>query len=44
VTRARDAELMAAAMRSAVLAGRLAFRAGRVPRRWHARASSPPPD
>ena len=44
VTRARDAELMAAAMRSAVLAGRLAFRAGRVPARWHARASSPPPD
>jgi thiazole synthase len=44
VTRARDAALMAAAMRSAVLAGRLAFRAGRVPRRWHARASSPPPD
>ena len=44
VTRARDAELMAAAMRSAVVAGRLAFRAGRVPRRWHARASSPPPD
>ena len=44
VTRARDAALMAAAMRSAVQAGRLAFRAGRVPRRWHARASSPPPD
>ena len=44
VTRARDAALMAAAMRAAVLAGRLAFRAGRVPRRWHARASSPPPD
>jgi thiazole synthase len=44
VTRARDAELMAAAMRSAVRAGRLAFRAGRVPRRWHAQASSPPPD
>jgi thiazole synthase len=44
VTRARDAAMMAAAMRSAVLAGRLAFRAGRVPRRWHARASSPPPD
>jgi thiazole synthase len=44
VTRARDAELMAAAMRSAVLAGRQAFRAGRVPRRWHALASSPPPD
>lgn len=44
VTRARDAALMAAAMRSAVLAGRLAFRAGRVPRRRHAQASSPPPD
>jgi thiazole synthase len=44
VTRARDAELMAAAMRAAVTAGRLAFRAGRVPRRWHARASSPAPD
>jgi thiazole synthase len=42
VTRARDAELMAGAMRSAVLAGRLAFRAGRVPMRRHARASSPP--
>jgi thiazole synthase len=42
VTRARDAELMAAAMRAAVVAGRLAFRAGRVPRRFHARASSPP--
>jgi thiazole synthase len=44
VTRARDPELMAAAMRAAVRAGRLAARAGRVPRRWHARASSPPPD
>jgi thiazole synthase len=44
VTRARDPELMAAAMRAAVHAGRLAARAGRVPRRWHARASSPPPD
>ena len=43
VTRARDAELMAAAMRSAVQAGRLAFLAGRVPRRRYARASSPPP-
>ena len=42
VTRARDAELMAAAMRAAVQAGRLAFRAGRVPRRRYARASSPP--
>jgi thiazole synthase len=43
VTRARDAELMAAAMRSAVRAGRMAFLAGRVPRRRYALASSPPP-
>jgi thiazole synthase len=43
VTRARDAELMAAAMRSAVQAGRMAFLAGRVPRRRYAVASSPPP-
>ena len=42
VTRAHDPELMAAAMRSAVSAGRLARRAGRVPRRWWAQASSPP--
>jgi thiazole synthase len=42
VTRARDPELMAEAMRSAVTAGRLAHRAGRVPRRWSALASSPP--
>ena len=42
VTRARDPELMAAAMREAVTAGRLAFRAGRVPRRRYALASSPP--
>jgi thiazole synthase len=42
VTRARDPELMAAAMREAVTAGRLAYRAGRVPRRRYARASSPP--
>jgi thiazole synthase len=41
VTRARDPELMGAAMREAVLAGRLALRAGRVPRRRHAHASSP---
>ena len=43
VTRARDAELMAAAMRAAVQAGRMAFLAGRVPRRRYALASSPPP-
>jgi thiazole synthase len=43
VTRARDAEMMAAAMRAAVTAGRLAFLAGRVPRRRYALASSPLP-
>jgi thiazole synthase len=32
---------MAAAMRHAVVAGRLAFRAGRIARRWHAVASTP---
>jgi thiazole synthase len=42
VTRARDPELMAAAMRSAVIAGRLAYRAGRIPRRHYASPSSPP--
>ena len=40
VTRARDPERMALAMRSAVEAGRLASRAGRIPRRWHAEAST----
>jgi thiazole synthase len=44
VTRARDPELMAASMRSAVIAGRLAYRAGRIPRRRFAAASSPPVD
>ena len=42
VTRAREPELMAAAMREAVTAGRLARRAGRVPRRRYALAFSPP--
>jgi thiazole synthase len=32
---------MATAMRHAVLAGRLAFKAGRIPRRMYATASSP---
>jgi thiazole synthase len=41
VTRARDAETMAVAMRHAVRAGRLARLAGRIPRRWHAEASTP---
>jgi thiazole synthase len=43
VTRARDPELMAGAMRAAVAGGRMAFLAGRVPRRRYALASSPPP-
>ncbi|HVW40906.1 MAG TPA: thiazole synthase [Amycolatopsis sp.] len=42
VTRAQDPERMAYAMRSAVLAGRLARGAGRVPQRFWAQASSPP--
>ena len=42
VTRARDPELMAGAMRHAVIAGRCARRAGRVPMRRYATASSPP--
>lgn len=42
VTRAADPEAMAAAMRHAVCAGRLAGRAGRIPQRFWAQASSPP--
>ena len=42
VTRAQDPVAMASAMRLAVEAGRLAYRAGRIPRRFHARATSPP--
>jgi thiazole synthase len=41
VTRAERPALMAAAMRHAVAAGRLAYRAGRIPRRLYATASSP---
>jgi thiazole synthase len=41
VTRAQQPALMAAAMRKAVEAGRLARRAGRIPRRLYAEASSP---
>ncbi len=41
VTRARDPEQMALAMRHAVEGGRLAARAGRIPKRWHAQASTP---
>jgi thiazole synthase len=40
VTRAREPALMAEAMAHAVKAGRLAYRAGRIPRRYHARAST----
>jgi len=38
---ARDAVMMAEAMRDAVIAGRKAFRAGRIPRKLYANASSP---
>jgi len=42
ITRAREPVRMATAMRLAVEAGRAAHRAGRIPRRWTATASSPP--
>jgi thiazole synthase len=41
ITRAADPERMAVAMRLAVAAGHAAAGAGRIPRRWHAHASSP---
>jgi thiazole synthase len=41
ITRAADPERMATAMALAVAAGRAAHQAGRIPRRWHAVASSP---
>lgn len=41
VTRAQDPARMAEAMARAVEAGALARAAGRIPRRWHAEASSP---
>jgi thiazole synthase len=40
ITRAEDPARMAAAMRHAVEAGRLAASAGRIPRRFHALAST----
>jgi thiazole synthase len=40
VTRAEDPEAMATAMRLGVEAGRLAHRAGRIPRRLYAEAST----
>jgi thiazole synthase len=42
ITRAQEPALMAQAIARAVEAGRLAARAGRIPTRRHARASSPP--
>lgn len=41
IAEARDPVLMASAMRHGILAGREAFRAGRMPRRRYASASSP---
>ncbi|WP_250001315.1 thiazole synthase [Actinoplanes sp. M2I2] len=40
ITRSDDPAAMATAMRHAVVAGRLAFTAGRIPRRFHALAST----
>ncbi|WP_133873201.1 thiazole synthase [Paractinoplanes brasiliensis] len=40
ITRAESPAAMASAMRHAVIAGRLAFTAGRIPRRFHALAST----
>ncbi len=41
IARAEKPVAMATAFRHAVEAGRLAYRAGRIPKRFHARASSP---
>src|SRR4051794_456671 len=41
IAHAKDPVLMAEAMRGAVLAGRKAFRAGRIPKKLYASASSP---
>jgi len=41
ITRAEQPRLMAEAMKYAVLAGRNAYLGGRIPKRWHAKASSP---
>jgi thiazole synthase len=41
VSRAKDPVKMAGAMRAAIDAGRLAFEAGRIPRKLHAQASTP---
>jgi thiazole synthase len=39
VTR-RVSRMIAVAVRDMIRAGRLAYRAGRIPRRWHAEAST----
>jgi len=44
IAEAQNPVLMASAMHHAVIAGREAFMAGRMPRRRHASASSPPAD
>src|SRR5438105_6153913 len=44
IAEAKDPLLMARAMREAVSAGRKAFRAGRIPRKLYAQASSPTGD
>ena len=41
ITRAENPPAMAQAMRLAVQAGYLARNSGRIPKRWHALASSP---
>ena len=41
ISRAEDPDLMAVAMRHAVEAGRAAFKAGRIPKRLYAEASTP---
>ena len=41
VARARDPVKMASAMRAGIEAGRLAYEAGRMPRKHHAEASTP---
>jgi thiazole synthase len=41
ISRAKEPPTMAQAIRLAVAAGRLAFEAGRIPRRLHAEASTP---
>ena len=41
IARAEDPVKMARSMRAAVDAGRLAFEAGRIPRRTYAQASTP---